>query len=206
MPRQKKPGKSEAIAATVAGAAADDGLGARLRVLRTGRGLSLRALAERSGVTAGALSLIENGKNSPSVSTLKKVLSALELTLADFFTGGQADREVACVVVPGSRLVNVASGRGLQYLSLPGPRDGRVIQVMHEVYSPGADTGPELYSHVGEEAGFCVSGTIEVTVDGRAEVLKPGDAFYFSSNLPHRWRNIGGTTARMISACTPPSF
>ena len=50
MPRQKKPGKSEAIAATVAGAAADDGLGARLRVLRTGRGLSLRALAERSEI------------------------------------------------------------------------------------------------------------------------------------------------------------
>jgi mannose-6-phosphate isomerase-like protein (cupin superfamily) len=110
------------------------------------------------------------------------------------------------VVVPGSRLVNVASGRGLQYLSLPRSRDGRAIQIMHEIYAPGADTGPELYSHMGEEAGFCVSGTIEVTVDGRAEMLKPGDAFYFSSNLPHRWRNVGGSSARMISACTPPTF
>jgi mannose-6-phosphate isomerase-like protein (cupin superfamily) len=77
---------------------------------------------------------------------------------------------------------------------------------MHEIYAPGADTGPELYSHAGEEAGFCITGTIEVTVDGRAEVLRPGDAFYFSSSLPHRWRNVGGTSARMISACTPPTF
>jgi len=194
--------------AQTASAAADNEVGSRLRALRSARGLSLRALAERCAVTAAALSQIENGRSSPSVSTLKKILAALDLTLADFFTGGQAQGapEVPGVVVPGGRLVNVASGRGLQYLSLPGTRDGRAIQIMHEIYAPGADTGPELYSHVGEEAGFCVSGTIEVTVDGRAEMLKPGDAFYFSSNLPHRWRNVGAASARMISACTPPTF
>jgi transcriptional regulator with XRE-family HTH domain len=180
-------------------------IGPRLRGRRQARGFSLRAVAERSGVTAAALSLIENGKNSPSVSTLKKVLTALGLTLADFFAAERPPAG-AGVVTRRRHLVNVATGGGLRYLALPGPHANRAIQIMHEVYAPGADTGPEPYSHAGEEAGFCVSGSIEVTVDGRAEVLRPGDAFYFPSTLPHRWRNVGAATARMISACTPPTF
>lgn len=185
---------------------AETDIGPRLRELRVSRGMSLRALADRSGVTAASLSLIENGKNSPSVSTLKKVLTALGLTLGDFFAAATPAEAGAGVVTRRGRLVNVATGEGLKYLALPGPHAHRAIQIMHEVYAPGADTGPEPYSHAGEEAGFCVSGTIEVTVDGRREVLHPGDAFYFSSTLPHRWRNVGPAAARMISACAPPTF
>lgn len=181
-------------------------VGPRLRRLRTERGLSLRALATRAGVTAGALSLIENGKNSPSVGTLKKILTAMDLTLGQFFVSDAAPDVGPGVVIRSARLVNVATGPGLRYLALPGPHTDRAIQIMDETYAPGADTGPDPYSHAGEEGGFCVAGTIEVTVDGRAEILRPGDAFYFPSSSPHRWRNIGRTAARMISACTPPSF
>jgi len=195
MPRSQRPA-----------AEAENELGARLRALRAGRGLSLRALSTRSGVTAGALSLIENSRNSPSVSTLKKVLAALDLTLGEFFADGQPAAGPGGVVIRARQLVNVATGPGLQYLLPPGPGDGRAIQIMHEIYAPGADTGPELYTHAGEEAGFCVAGAVEVTVDGRRELLRPGDAFYFSSDLPHRWRNAGGVGARMITACTPPTF
>ncbi len=184
---------------------ADVEVGARLRELRAARGLSLRALAEASGVTASALSQIENGKNSPSVSTLKKILAALGSTLGEFFAGDAADGGSAFVFSAG-QLVNVASGRGLKYLALPGPGAARALQIMDENYLRGADTGPELYSHAGEEGGVCIAGRIELTVNGRRELLAPGDAFYFSSALPHRWRNVGKGPARMISACSPPSF
>jgi transcriptional regulator with XRE-family HTH domain len=180
-------------------------IGDRLRELRTARGLSLRALAEGSGVTASALSQIENGKNSPSVSTLKKVLAALGTTLGEFFAG-ERDVQGSAFVFPASRMINVASGAGLQYLGLPGPTTGRALQIMDEKYAPGADTGPDPYSHAGEEGGVCISGRIELTVNGRREMLGPGDGYYFSSALPHRWRNTGRSPARMISACTPPSF
>jgi transcriptional regulator with XRE-family HTH domain len=92
------------------------------------------------------------------------------------------------------------------YLTLPGVLSGRTIQIMDERYEVGADTGPELYSHAGEECGICIEGRIELTVNGRTEVLEPGDAFYFSSTLPHRWRNAGKGPARMIAANTPPTF
>jgi len=180
-------------------------LGYRLRQLRSGRGLSLRALAESSGVTASALSQIENGKNSPSVSTLKKILAALDTTLGAFFAG-EGEEQDATHVFSADQLVNVASGGGLKYLGLPGSSASRTLQILDEHYEPGADTGPELYTHAGEEGGICVAGRIELTVAGRRERLSPGDAFYFASALPHRWRNVGEEPARMISACSPPSF
>ncbi len=183
----------------------DSTLGVRLRDLRTTRGLSLRALAESSGVTASALSQIENGKNSPSVSTLKKILGALGSTLGSFFATDDGG-ESSAFTFKSAQLVNVASGSGLKYLALPGNNAGRALQVLDENYGPGSDTGPELYTHAGEECGICVAGQVELTVNGRCALLTPGDAFYFSSSLPHRWHNAGNKAARMISACTPPSF
>ena len=180
-------------------------VGALLRELRTARGLSLRALAEASGVTASGLSQIENGRNSPSVSTLKKILAALGTTLGEFFTPVEAAAAGSCIF-RARQLVNVASGRGLRYLALPGASAARTLQIMDENYTAGADTGPESYTHAGEEGGICIAGSIELTVSDRREVLGPGDGFYFSSALPHRWRNVGRTAARMISACSPPSF
>jgi transcriptional regulator with XRE-family HTH domain len=177
----------------------------RLRALRAARGLSLRALAEASGVTASALSQIENGRNSPSVSTLKKILAALGSTLGEFFTPAEK-RGAEGFIFRSTQLINVASGPGLRYLSLPGQSAARTLQLMDENYARGADTGPESYTHAGEEGGICIAGSIELTVAGGREVLGPGDGYYFSSALPHRWRNVGRRPARMISACSPPSF
>ncbi len=185
---------------------ADGDLGSRLRLLRESRRLSLRALAQMVHVAPAALSQIENGKNSPSVSTLKRVLNALGTTLAEFFAAQEGSETEPGHIVRAHQLVNVASGKGLRYLTAPGTGHGKAIQTMHEIYEPEADTGPRLYVHDGEEAGFCVQGTIEVTIAGRKTVLEKGDAYQFASSLPHRWRNVGKGRARLISACTPPSF
>lgn len=185
---------------------ANQDVGQQLRTLRQSKGLTLRALARQSEVTAAALSQIENGKTSPSVSTLKKVLAAMDTTLGQFFSDdGHSGQDVG-YVIPARRLVNVASGPGLRYLTPPGAGRGKSIQIMHEIYEPSADTGQRPYVHEGEEAGFCIAGLIEVTVAGRREILRPGDAYCFAASLPHRWRNAGKGRARMISACTPPSF
>ncbi|MBI3830278.1 MAG: cupin domain-containing protein [Planctomycetes bacterium] len=178
----------------------------QLRQLRESRGLSLRALATLAGVTPAALSQIENGKNSPSVSTLKKVLSALGTTLGEFFSAQERPGDGESFVYRSGQLVDLSTGQGLKFLGLPGPAPGRALQVLFETYAPGADTGAEPYAHPGEEAGFCVAGTVEVTVNGRREILGPGDGYYYASTLPHRWRNIGNVPARVISVCTPPTF
>ena len=80
------------------------------------------------------------------------------------------------------------------------------IQMLHERYPPGADTGEEMYSHSGEEAGIVVSGEIELTVGADICVLQSGDGYLFDSRIPHRFRNRGEAECVIVSACTPPTF
>lgn len=75
-----------------------------------------------------------------------------------------------------------------------------------ERYPPGADTGSELLEHRGQECGVVLKGQIEVTVADATQVLGPGDAYYFSSESPHRFRNVGDEPCELISAATPPTF
>jgi mannose-6-phosphate isomerase-like protein (cupin superfamily) len=60
--------------------------------------------------------------------------------------------------------------------------------------------------HEAEEGGVVIRGQIELTVGAERRVLGPGDAYYFDSRQPHRFRNLGEAEAEMVSACTPPSF
>lgn len=83
---------------------------------------------------------------------------------------------------------------------------GRKLQILDECYQPGADSGRIPLVHEGEEGGVVVSGKLEVTVEGQRCILGPGDAYSFSSVRPHRFRCVGDKPARVISACTPPSF
>ena len=78
--------------------------------------------------------------------------------------------------------------------------------MMHERYTPGADTGDEMLSHAGEECGIVISGVLELTVGGEVRRLVAGDAYYFDSRLPRRFRNPGTIDCVIVSACPPPSF
>jgi mannose-6-phosphate isomerase-like protein (cupin superfamily) len=85
-------------------------------------------------------------------------------------------------------------------------RPGRQLTLLHERYAPGAATGDDMMSHKGEEGGVVVRGRIELTVGGVTRLLGPGEAYYFASQIPHRFRNVGREECEIISAGTPPSF
>ena len=98
-------------------------------------------------------------------------------------------------------------GSGAVQLRLVGGRLAkRNMSILHERYAPGADTGEEMLTHAGEEGGVVVRGAIELSVGGDTRVLGPGDAFYFVSSLPHRFRNIGREECELVSASSPPTF
>ena len=80
------------------------------------------------------------------------------------------------------------------------------MSVLSETYEPESDTGEDLLTHSGEEGGVVVEGELEVTVAGESWLLGPGDAYYFDSRLPHRFRNPGKVKAKVISANTPPTI
>jgi mannose-6-phosphate isomerase-like protein (cupin superfamily) len=87
-----------------------------------------------------------------------------------------------------------------------GDSTRHTIQMLHERYAPGADTGPDPIRHEAEEAGVVIAGSIEITVGAQTETLGEGDAYIFDSSLPHRFRNTGDEECVIVSACTPPSF
>lgn len=179
-------------------------VGERLRALRVQRGLSQRALARRSGVTNGMISLIEQDKTSPSVALLKKVLAGFPVSLSEFFApGGEYSN---AQVFFTARQLSVLDNSRIQFRQIGGPLENRAMQIMTETYAPGADTGEAMLSHDAEEGGFIVTGSIEITVGKQRAVLGPGDAYYFDSRLPHRFRNLGDEACNLVSACSPPTF
>ncbi|MEZ4653917.1 MAG: cupin domain-containing protein [Candidatus Eisenbacteria bacterium] len=178
-------------------------VGERLQALRRTFGLSQRELAKRSGITNATISLIEQNRVSPSVASLKRVLSGFPISLAEFFGDGPHFDEP--VFFRSNDLAEIGSGR-ISLRQVGHGESSRKLQVLHERYQPGSDTGKAMLVHAGEEAGVVVGGTIQITVGSRTEVLGPGDAYYFQSRLPHRFCNLGEEICEIVSVCTPPTF
>lgn len=176
-------------------------IGARLRSLRESRGLSQRALSRSSGVTNATISNIESNSVSPSVASLRKIVRTLGVSLAQFFSGEEVQPKM---VHRADELLEIGSGAVSLRLLAGDP--SRSLQVLHERYEPGADTGIEMLVHPGEEAGVVVEGRITLTVGEQTHQLGPGDAYQFSSSTPHRFQNLGPVPAVLVSASTPPTF
>jgi transcriptional regulator with XRE-family HTH domain len=185
-------------------------VGARLKALREKLGLSQRELARRTGVTNGMISMIEQNLSSPSVASLRKVLDGLSMTLAEFFA--ESDLPPAeQIFFRADELVELSAelsggGKGVVSFRQVGDLRGRTLQILHEAYTPGADTGAgrSMLRHNSEEGGIVIEGEIELTVGEHKRLLGPGDAYFFDSRMPHRFRNISDRPCIIVSACTPP--
>lgn len=187
-------------------------IGQRLRAVREARNLSQRDLARRAGMTNGAISLIEQDKSSPSVASLKRLLDAIPMTLSQFFADVEEAGPPQYFFGPDEFIElspqQIGLGEAARRVSLRqlGDVSNRSMQILHETYPPGADTGPGMLSHESEEAGIVIAGSIEVTVADQVNVLNPGCGYYYDSRLPHRFRNVGDRECVIVSACTPPTF
>jgi transcriptional regulator with XRE-family HTH domain len=178
-------------------------VGHRLREVRERSGLSQRALAKRSRISNATISLIESGKLNPSVAALKRILDGIQMDLSTFFATEAFESEP--VVYRKSELVEIGRGK-ISYWQVGRQLADRSMQILHERYAPGSDTGKVTLHHQGEEGGVVIRGHLELTVDGERHVLGPGDAYYFDSTRPHRFRNAGSEECEIVSACSPPSL
>lgn len=184
--------------------------GARLRELRQAAGLSQRQLAEAAGVPHGQVSMIETNRSSPSVASLRKILGGLGLTMSEFFEPDMAEARSVFFRPQEMRDLTLRlysaldDPRGKITLRQVGDAKAHNLQILHERYEPGADTGEQMLEHPSHEGGVVIAGEIEVTVGDQCAVLKAGDSYLFDSTQPHRFRNIGDREAVVVSACTPP--
>ncbi|WP_373187736.1 cupin domain-containing protein [Halopseudomonas sp.] len=180
-------------------------VGARLKTIRKLKGLSQRELAKRAGVTNSTISMIEKNSVSPSVSSLKKVLSGIPMSLVDFFSLEVDEDSPRKVIYRADELLDIGSAEVTMKLVGKG-HPNRAFSFLNEIYPPGSDTGPDMLNHEGEEAGTVVAGQLEVTVGSEIFVLDTGDSYYFDSSQPHRFRNPFEVPCVLISATTPANF
>jgi len=188
----------------------DFDVGKRLRTLRQQHGMSQRQLAEAAGVPHGQVSMIETNKSNPSVGSLRKILGGLNIGMSEFFEPDT--RSKSSVFFTPSELRDLTSQlyseragtSGKITLKQVGEARAHNLQILHETYEPGADTGEEMIEHVASEGGIVIAGELEVTVGDQVAVLKAGDAYLFHSQEPHRFRNISDRPAVVVSACSPP--
>jgi len=175
-------------------------VGARLRMLRAGAGLSIRALAEMSGLNVNTLSLIENGKSSPSVSTLQQLAAALGVPITEFFVTEVGDKRV--VYQKDSERPRALFEHGvMEDLGAGMTRFGAEPLIV--TLEAKANSGKDPIVHTGREFVYCLDGRIAYTVDTETYLLEPGDSLLFEAYLPHRWKNLDAQPSRVLLVLCP---
>jgi transcriptional regulator with XRE-family HTH domain len=169
-------------------------VGLQLRVMRKTRRLSIRALAEISGLSVNTLSLIENGKTSPSVNTLSQLAQSLNVPITAFFEIEHKKKIV--YQKAGERKQIVFSQGRLESLSGNMPHMGSEPFITR--LEPNANSGAEPIIYAGRQFIYCLEGHITYTIEGEAYPLAPGDSLIFDAYTPHSWQNTSPTSSRAL--------
>lgn len=178
----------------------DINIGSRLQAFRQMRGLSQRALAEKSGLNFNTLSLIENGKTSPNVSTLQQLAAALDVPVTAFFEVVGEQKKVVYQKA-GQRSKSEFSQGIFEDLGggLAIGEGTPLLMTLHTHTS--SDANPIV--HTGQEFVFCLEGAVTFYVDDEPYELLPGDSLIFEAHIPHRWENCHDEEAKALLIICP---
>jgi XRE family transcriptional regulator, regulator of sulfur utilization len=178
-----------------------EALGARVRALREAMDLSLRDLAQRSGVSAPMLSQVERGETSPTLQVARRIAGGLELRLSQLL---RLDEDGAVTIVRADER-RKGPGRvgGHSYEILTPPLPGQRAELSRHALAPGAVTGgpgdPPMHEPGSRETALIESGTVVLVWDGRRSELSAGDCVTFDADLPHHFENPGPEEAALLA-------
>jgi XRE family transcriptional regulator, regulator of sulfur utilization len=180
-------------------AATNGAVGLRVRALRESMDLSLRDLAERSGVSAPMLSQVERGETSPTLAVAEKIATGLELTLSQLLRLDE-DRHVV-VVRSGERRARRRGGHRVEELTppLPGQRADVSIHTLAAGATTGGPADPPLHEPGSRETSVVLAGKVELFIDGTRHQLGEEDSVTFDADLPHHFENNGRAEARFVA-------
>lgn len=176
-------------------------IGSRIRALREAMSLSLRDLAERSGVSAPMLSQVERGETSPTLQVAARIAQGLDLRLSQLL---RLDEDGAVTVVRRhERRRGPATATGHTYEVLTPPLPGQRAELSRHVLAPGTSTGgpgdPPVHEPGSRETALIESGRVTLHCDGAAYELEAGDTVTFDADLPHHFENPGPEEATLLA-------
>jgi len=175
-------------------------VGQRLQELRAEQGISIRALAEISGLNANTLSLIENEKTSPNVNTLQLLANALQIPITAFFETSYDYKEIVfqkstCrprTTFPNGELEDLGGGLAL----------GEATPLLMTL-KPHSDSGLHPITHTGQEFVYCLEGKLIYWVGEKEYQIEAGDSLIFQAHIPHRWENRNDRRVQSILVICP---
>ena len=176
-------------------------LGVRIRYARRVAGLTLTQVASKAQCSESLVSKIENGQATPSLNMLHRIAGALATNIAALSC--EQAPSTGPVLRQGERPVMQAGGISLEHIVLP--KRGGLLQANIHIVQPGEASDGQIV-HVGEEVGYVLEGTLELMVGDATYRLHSGDAFTFSSQVSHGYRNPGETVTRVLWVNTPATF
>ena len=175
-------------------------IGAKLKELRTLKGLTQEELADRAELSKGFISQLERDLTSPSIATLMDILQCLGTTIGEFFNETPEEQ-----IVFGKNDYFTKEDTELKNeikWIIPNAQKN-IMEPIHLLLSPGGFTYPDT-PHEGEEFGYVLQGSISIHLGNRTYKAKKGESFYYTSDKTHYLSSRSG--ASIIWVSSPPSF
>jgi transcriptional regulator with XRE-family HTH domain len=169
-------------------------VGSRIRALRERQSLSLRALAKRCSLSVNAISRIERGESSPTLTSLHQLALALEVPITDFFE----DESNQVIVFIKRHQRPQSSSEGIVMENLGSGLPNQQIEPFLVTVEPGTGSAATPITHAGEEFVHCLEGEVEYKVGDQIYTLQPGDSLLFEASQPHCFCNTTGSIARVM--------
>lgn len=176
-------------------------IGHRLRELRTSKELSLRQLAQETGLSATLLSQIERGVTEPSLKSLRLIAEVFGQSIAALFQEDSTPQIQLSRKGTRSRIISPQGS--IQYEQIM--RGHPDMAVLHGLLEPGASSSAEPWSHPAIECAYVTVGTLTVEVGSRLYTVPAGDAITLDSRQPHRYINESNSPTEFILSVTPPT-
>jgi len=175
-------------------------IGAKIRELRLGLGMTQEDLADRCELTKGYISQLENELTSPSIATLIDILNALGTSLSSFFSD-EKDEQV--VFKEENYFVKETDEQKITWL-VPNSQKNEMEPILTEI-APRSSTSQDM-PHEGEEFGYVLQGEVVLHLGDKKMRIKEGETFYFSSKKTHFLENDKNQVAKLIWVSSPPTF
>lgn len=177
-------------------------IGSKIRELRIQKGLTQEELADRSELSKGFISQLENDLTSPSIATLVDILQCLGTSLKDFFNDTE-DEQIVFSSEDFFEKIDTELHNKVEWI-IPNAQKN-MMEPIRVTLESGGSTYPDQ-PHEGEEFGYVLSGSIMIIIGNRSIKAKKGEAFYYTPNSEHRIRACGKTGAVFLWVSTPPNF
>lgn len=176
-------------------------VGQRVKALREAMQLSLRDLAERSGVSAPMLSQVERGETSPTLSVAARIARGLDLSLSQLLRLDEAAHVV--IVTKDQRRQGPSKARGHRYEIVTPPLPGQRVMLSVHTLDPGASTGGTgdrpIHEPGSRETLLIEKGALDLMIDGERRTINEGDSVTFDSDLPHHFENPSRTATTFLA-------